>query len=196
MFTRVIADDGAEGFVVPTTLATSLIFGMKGVPVHTVLSAKRPSSSHITPLSEHLDLGRFTYILAYIMAALMTASLHDSLPSGVDEKTAKGERERAVKRWSEHPEWALRAMFLHIRGKMNEWERTVTGIQTTHWLTTAAPAVVPEVWPGEALHWMTSEGREQYGYLSWERTEPRRSEKLVVPCNIVPGQPLPEFPIF
>ena len=201
LWADVILVDGANGFVVNTDLATAVIFGMKGVALGTDLSAKRPSSSHVTPLNEHLDLGRFTYVLGYIMAALMTASLLDPLPAAADEKAAKSERERAVKSWSQHPEFAGRAMSRHLRGKMNSWEATITGNSTTHWLTTASPAVAAAVWPGDTLHWMTSEGRRQYGYL-WELAETsthrhiEHIEKPFCPSNIIPGQPLPDVPIF
>ena len=194
LWVDVIVADGDDGFVLNTDLATAFIFGMRGVALGTDLSAKRPPSSHVTPLSEHLDLGRVTYVLGYVMASLMKASLHDPLPAAADEKAAKSERERAVMSWSQHPEFAVRAMSRHMRGKMNSWEATITGNATTHWLTTAAPAVAAAVWPGDALHWMTSDGRTQYGYL-WERTE-QRIEKPFCASNIVPGQPLPDVPIF
>ena len=194
LWVDVILADGDGGFVVTTDVATAVIFGMKGVALGTDLSAKRPPSSHVTPLSEYLDLGRFTYVLGYAMAGLMKASLLDPLPAAADEKAAKSARERAVMSWSQHPEFAGRAMSRHLRGKMNSWEATITGNATTHWLTTAAPAVAAAVWPGDALHWMTSDGHTQYGYL-WERTE-QRIEKPFCASNIVPGQPLPDVPIF
>jgi hypothetical protein len=59
LWVDVILADGDGGFVVTTDLATAVIFGMKGVALGTDLSAKRPPSSHVTPLSEYIDLGRW-----------------------------------------------------------------------------------------------------------------------------------------
>ena len=100
LWVDVILADGDGGFVLNTDLGTAVIFGMKGVALGTDLSAKRPPSSHVTPLSEYLDLGRVTYVLGYAMAGLMKASLLDPLPAAADEKAAKSARERAVMSWS------------------------------------------------------------------------------------------------
>ena len=197
MWRRVILADGDDGFIFPRVLGTAMIGGLKLVPDMSALCAphSRPKSSHVHPLSSDIDLGRVCYAAGYCVAASMKASLQDPLQQGVDEVIARAEREKSVKKWSEHPEWAVRFAARHFRGKMSAWEERVTGIATTQWLTTPNPAVAAAVWPGDTLHWMSAAGRESYGYL-WEHTERRSAEKPFVPSNIVPGQPLPEFPVF
>ena len=147
------------------------------------------------PLSVGLDIGRVSYAVGYGIGATMKGSLQDPLQAGVDEVTARAKREKSVKSWSEHPEWALRCAARHMRGQMNAWEEHVTGHATTQWLTTPNPAVAAAVWPGDTLHWMSAEGCEVYGYL-WEHTARRSADKPFVPSNIVPGKPLPEDPVF
>jgi len=197
LWSQVILAIPEGGFIISPLVGTAVIAGLKLVPDIAALSLphSRPKSSHVMPLSVCLDIGRVSYAIGYGLGATMKCSLQDQLQAGVDEVTARAKREKSVKSWSEHPEWALRCASRHMRGLMNAWEEDVTGNATTQWLTTPNPAVAAAVWPGDTLHWMSAEGRLLYGYL-WEHTERRSAEKPFVPSNIVPGKPLPEDPVF
>ena len=104
------------------------------------------------PLSVGLDVGRVSYAVGYGIGATMKGSLQGPLQADVDEVTARAKREKSVKNWSEHPEWALRCAARHLQGQMSAWEEHVTGNATTQWLTTPNPAVAAAVWPGDTLH--------------------------------------------